>query len=126
MRALAALFVVACSASPPARPIAPASTAPDPIALVTQLGGTVTREITRDGDKIAAKLPEAYRPYMAYTFVSLCDDSRKAEIEKFFRPRIEKLDGGELAMKQALEALTLCSAQRKAQAPGVIAFLKKQ
>ncbi|MDQ3335682.1 MAG: M1 family metallopeptidase [Myxococcota bacterium] len=77
-------------------------------------------------DKIAAKLPEMYRPYMAYTFVSMCDDSRKAEFEKFFRPRIEKLDGGEHAMNQALEALTLCSAQRKAQAPGVIAFLKKQ
>ena len=76
-------------------------------------------------DKISAKLPEPYRPYMAYTFVALCDEARKAEAEKFFRPRIEKLDGGEHVMKQALEAMSLCAAGRKAQAPGVIAFLKK-
>jgi alanyl aminopeptidase len=81
--------------------------------------------VTDNFDKIAAKLPEPYRPYMAYTFVSLCDESRKAEVEKFFRPRIEKLDGGALVMKQALEAMSLCAAGRKAQAPGVIAFLKK-
>jgi cytosol alanyl aminopeptidase len=77
-------------------------------------------------DKILAKLPEPFRPYMAFTFVSLCDDTRKPEFEKVFGPRISKLDGGELAMKQALEALSLCSAARKAQTPSVIAFLKRQ
>jgi len=29
-------------------------------------------------------------------------------------------------MSQALEAMALCSAQRKAQTPGVIAFLQRQ
>jgi aminopeptidase N len=77
-------------------------------------------------DKIAAKLPEPYRPYMAFTFVAMCDDSRKAEFEAFFRPKIEKLDGGARTMAQALEALALCSAARKAQTPGVVAFLKRQ
>ena len=94
------------------------------------MGDRATREaaykfMQDNFDKISAKLPEPYRPYMAYTFVALCDDSRKAEAEKFFRPRIEKLDGGEHVMKQALEAMSLCAAGRKAQAPGVIAFLKK-
>ena len=77
-------------------------------------------------DKISAKLPEPYRPFMAFTFVAICDDSRKAEFEAFFRPRIEKLDGGARTMAQALEALALCSAARKAQTPGVVAFLKRQ
>jgi hypothetical protein len=63
---------------------------------------------------------------MAFTFVPMCDDSRKAEFEAFFRPKIEKLDGGARTMAQALEALTLCSAARKAQTPGVVAFLKRQ
>jgi hypothetical protein len=63
---------------------------------------------------------------MAFTFVPLCDETRKPEIEKFFKPRIEKFDGGPRMMAQALEQLSLCSAQRKSQAPGVSAFLEKQ
>jgi len=77
-------------------------------------------------DAISGKLPEPFRPYLAYTFVSLCDDTKKAEIEKFFKPRIEKLDGGPKIMAQAVEQLGLCAAARKAQTPGVVAFLKRQ
>ncbi|MEO8699239.1 MAG: M1 family metallopeptidase [Kofleriaceae bacterium] len=77
-------------------------------------------------DAILKKLPEPYRPYMAYTFVALCDDSRRAEFEAAFKPKLEKIDGGPHAMAQALEALGLCSAARKAQTPGVVAFLKRQ
>jgi alanyl aminopeptidase len=76
-------------------------------------------------DAIANKLPEPYRPFMAFTLVALCDDDRKAEAEKFFRPKIEKLDGGPRILAQALEQLSLCSAQKKARTPGVVAFLKK-
>jgi len=77
-------------------------------------------------DAISNKLPAMYRPYMAFTLVALCDDTRKAEAEKFFRPRIEKLDGGPRILAQALEQLSLCSAAKQAQTPGVIAYLKKQ
>jgi hypothetical protein len=63
---------------------------------------------------------------MAFTLVALCDDDRKAEAEKFFRPKIEKLDGGPRVLAQALEQLSLCSAAKKAQTPGVVAYLKKQ
>ncbi len=87
---------------------------------------TAYKFVVDNYDKIANKLPEPFRPYMAFTFVALCDDARKAEFEGFFRPRIEKLDGGDLVMKQALEALTLCAAARKAQTPGVVAFLQRQ
>jgi hypothetical protein len=76
-------------------------------------------------DAISNKLPEMYRPYMGFTLAALCDDTRKAEAEKFFRPRIEKLEGGPRIMEQALEQLSLCSAQKAAQTPGVVAFLKK-
>jgi alanyl aminopeptidase len=77
-------------------------------------------------DKITAKLPELYRPYMALTFVPLCDEKRKTEVEKFWKPRIEKLDGGPLSMKQAMEAMLLCAAAKQAQTPGVVAFLQQQ
>ncbi|HEX2688502.1 MAG TPA: M1 family metallopeptidase [Kofleriaceae bacterium] len=77
-------------------------------------------------DQILNKLPEAYRPFMAFSFVALCDDTRRPEIEAFFTPRIEKLDGGPRILAQALESMSLCSAQRKAEAPGVAAFLQRQ
>ena len=95
------------------------------------LGAPRTRElgyafVKEHFDEITAKLPEAYRPFMAFSFVSLCDDTRRPEIEAFFTPRIEKLEGGPRLMAQALETMSLCSVQRKAEAPGVEAFLKRQ
>jgi alanyl aminopeptidase len=77
-------------------------------------------------DAITNKLPAMYRPHMAFMLVLLCDDTRKAEAEKFFRPRLEKLDGGPRLLAQALEQLSLCSAAKQAQTPGVVAYLKKQ
>ncbi len=77
-------------------------------------------------DAITNKMPPMYRPYMAFTLTALCDDARKAEAEQFFRPRIEKLDGGPRILAQALEQLSLCAAAKKAQTPGVVAYLKKQ
>ncbi|MBV8762709.1 MAG: ERAP1-like C-terminal domain-containing protein, partial [Deltaproteobacteria bacterium] len=90
-----------------------------------------TRELTftfvKDHfDDIEAKLPPMFRPYMAYFAVGLCDDSRTAEIKGFLEPRMKKLDGGEHALAQAMEQLSLCSAQRKAQTPAVAAFFAKQ
>ncbi len=77
-------------------------------------------------DEISAKLPPAYRVYMAYFALPLCDDKYKPELEAFLKPRIEKLDGGPRTLAQAMEGLSLCSASRKAQAPAVEAFLAKQ
>ena len=99
------------------------------------LSAGFTRPATREAayvfvrdhfDAIAAKLPPMYRPYMAFTFVAMCDASRTKEFETFFRPKIDPLDGGPRIMQQALEELALCSASRKAQTPGVVAFLQRQ
>jgi alanyl aminopeptidase len=82
--------------------------------------------IVKNFDVISAKLPEPFRQYMAFSFVPLCDDTRKAEFEKFYKGKLDKVDGGPKAVAQALEALSLCAAAKKAQTPGVIAFLKRQ
>ena len=81
--------------------------------------------VKRHFDEIENKLPEAYRPYMAFTVVAICDDTKKAELAAFLKPRIEPLDGGPRALAQALEQMSLCAAARKAQTPGVVAFLSK-
>ena len=82
--------------------------------------------IVKNFDVISAKLPEPFRQYMAFSFVPLCDDTRKAEFEKFYKGKLDKVDGGPKAVAQALEAMSLCAAAKKAQTPGVIAFLKRQ
>ncbi len=84
------------------------------------------RFVVEHFDEVSAKLPERFRPYLALSLVALCDEDRKAEVQQFFGPRIEKLDGGPRIMAQALEQLSLCSAARKAQTPGVVEFLKRQ
>jgi alanyl aminopeptidase len=77
-------------------------------------------------DEISAKLPPLYRPYMAYFAVALCDDALATEVKTFLEPKLAKVDGGPHALTQALEQMALCSAARKAQTPGVEAFLTKQ
>jgi len=76
-------------------------------------------------DELVDRLPAHYRPYLASTFVALCDERRKPEIEAFFRPRIERLEGGPRILEQALESLSLCAAAREAQATSIAAFLKQ-
>jgi aminopeptidase N len=77
-------------------------------------------------DELLAKLPEPLRPFLGFTLAAMCDDTRTAEFEQLYRPRIDQLNGGPRIMAQALEAMALCSAQHRAQAPGVVAFLQRQ
>jgi len=77
-------------------------------------------------DEIAKKMPAPYRAYLAFSFVGLCDASRKDEIVTFFKPKIDSFEGGPRVMTQAVEQLELCAAQKKARTPGIVAFLKKQ
>jgi alanyl aminopeptidase len=81
--------------------------------------------VTAHFDDIAGKLPAPFRKYMAYSFVALCDESKKPEIEKTFKAKIEAFDGGERVFSQAMEQLSLCAAKRAAMQTGVVAFLRK-
>jgi alanyl aminopeptidase len=84
------------------------------------------RFVKQHFDEIAAKLPPAFRVYMAYFANPLCDEAVRPELEAFLKPRIEPLDGGPRMLAQALEELSLCGAARAAKTPGVVAFLSKQ
>jgi alanyl aminopeptidase len=77
-------------------------------------------------DDVASKVPSPFRKYLAFSFVAICDDGKRPEVEAAFKSKIEAFDGGQQVFAQAMEALSQCAASRKATAPGVIAFLKKQ
>ena len=53
---------------------------------------------------------------------ALCDDSKRAEVESFFRERMAGLPGGPRRYAQAVEQLRNCAAFRAAQAPAVVRF----
>jgi alanyl aminopeptidase len=87
---------------------------------------TAYRFVQQHFDELSAKLPPLYRPYMAMFIVPLCDEAQRADAEAFLTPKMAGLPGGPLALKQALEELSLCAAGRKVQAPSIEAFLRKQ
>jgi alanyl aminopeptidase len=100
------------------------------IALV--LGATkspVTRILAYDFvrsnfDVLAARLPRREGGASLVGAASvLCDDTRREEIEAFFKDRLQRSLGGPRKYAQAMEILRTCSVFRKVQARSVVAFL---
>jgi alanyl aminopeptidase len=54
----------------------------------------------------------------------LCDPQDRREYASFFGPRVKDVEGAARPYAQALEAIDLCIALKKAQAPSVAAFLQ--
>jgi alanyl aminopeptidase len=77
-------------------------------------------------DKIAEKLPAPFRRYMAFSFIAMCDDSVRPDIERRFKAKIEAFDGGDRMFAQSMEQLSQCAAGRRALVGGVTAFLEKR
>jgi cytosol alanyl aminopeptidase len=79
-------------------------------------------------DEIAHKRPTgggfdggAMFPYVGASF---CDAQSKAELQSFFAPRIDQFTGAPRILQQVLESIDVCIANKAAQEPSVIAFLK--
>ena len=56
---------------------------------------------------------------------SYCDVQSKSELQSFFEPRVDKFVGAPRALKQVLEGIDVCIAEKAAQEPSVAAFLEK-
>jgi alanyl aminopeptidase len=75
-------------------------------------------------DALASRLPRREGGASLVGAASvLCDDSKREEIETFFKDRLQKSLGGPRRYAQAMETLRTCSAFRNAQTLGVVAFL---
>jgi cytosol alanyl aminopeptidase len=78
-------------------------------------------------DALAAKLPRREGGSSLIGAASvLCDDSKRDEIQAFFKERLDKSLGGPRKYAQAMETLQTCAAFRKAQTRSVVAFLSGQ
>jgi aminopeptidase N len=76
-------------------------------------------------DAVIARLPGELAgdaPRFADAFCSARD---RAEVDSFFKGRVEKLTGAPRTLAQVLERISLCSAQRDLHAASFASFLKK-
>jgi alanyl aminopeptidase len=76
-------------------------------------------------DAIIARLPgelAADAPHLADGF---CTAHDRADVDAFFKGRVEKLTGAPRNLAQVLERIGLCSAQRDLHAASLASFLKK-
>jgi len=65
--------------------------------------------VERVGIYNASWLPDATQYF--------CDDVRADEVEQFFAPRIDEIEGGPRALASAIESIRLCAALARAQGP---------
>lgn len=63
----------------------------------------------------------AYFPYVGASF---CDTQSKEELRNFFEPKLSELTGAPRILDQVLESIDNCIANKAAQEPSVVAFLK--
>jgi cytosol alanyl aminopeptidase len=68
------------------------------------------------GGDFAAELPT-----LGETF---CDAAHREEVENFFRERVKGYTGGDRTLRNTLETIDVCIAQKKALEPGIADFLK--
>jgi cytosol alanyl aminopeptidase len=76
-------------------------------------------------DAIIARLPGELAADAPRFGESFCSEPDRAQVEAFFKDRIEKITGGPRNLAQALETISLCNAQRELHAASLAAFLKK-
>jgi alanyl aminopeptidase len=76
-------------------------------------------------DALLSRLPREYGGFLPFAGSFFCDVAHRADVESFFKDRVEKLVGAKRALAQTLEGISQCEALKAAQAEGVAAFLRK-
>ncbi len=78
-------------------------------------------------DQLVERLPAQQSPYLIYIGgMGSCSAADAADLERFFRPRVEALRGAPRILDQSLERIRLCEARRAAQMPEVRAYLEER
>lgn len=100
------------------------------IAILFSAGNTPEiRDIAYDfvkqnWDALIAKLPNDFVGFLPFAAAGYCDAAHRADAEAFFKDRVTKTMGGPRNLQQALEVVDLCAANKAANQPSVVQFLK--
>jgi alanyl aminopeptidase len=92
--------------------------------LVMQMGHPVTRRATwewvkKHADELLARMPPRVAGAFPKLAAELCDEGDAADVRAVFGPRLARLPGGRRALDNAVEAIELCLARKKAQLPAL-------
>jgi hypothetical protein len=98
--------------------------------LRAALGDRRTREAAWDFfkanfDALLGRLPQETRGTLPRFGRAFCDAAHRADVESFFRDRVEKLTGAPRALAETLEAIDQCAALASEQSAAVGEFLAK-
>jgi alanyl aminopeptidase len=66
-----------------------------------------------------------FAAYLPMVGAGFCSAPERAEVEAFFKPKVEGYAGGPRILAQALERIDLCIARRAALGPSLAEFLKR-
>jgi alanyl aminopeptidase len=90
--------------------------------LWAQLRNPTTREaawvwLKGHFDEILARVPNREGGWLVYTGRSFCDDAHAEEVQAFFGPKVQSLEGGPRNLDTTIEDIRLCAARKKAHEP---------
>jgi len=89
-----------------------------PFEFVKQNLDALLKKLPREvGGDFAADLPRVGGGF--------CNAADRAELDAFFKPKVEQYTGGPRNLAQTLEGIDLCIARRQAAGPELAEFLKK-
>jgi cytosol alanyl aminopeptidase len=77
-------------------------------------------------DPLMSRLPQGRAIRTVWLGLSFCDQPHKDEMERLFAPKAQAYTGGPREVQNAMEAMSLCIARRKAQEPSARAFFGGQ
>ncbi len=95
---------------------------------VGQISAPATREVAwhwlqQNLDAFLERIPSWGKGNVAAFGGGFCDVERLAEVDAFFGPRVDALQGGPRSLGQTLERIRLCAAKVEAHKPGFDAFV---
>jgi aminopeptidase N len=90
--------------------------------LAAQLQNPATREaawtwLKEHFEAVLARLPKRAGAGLVGTGRYFCDEAHAAEVQAFFGPKVQALEGAPRALASTVEDVKLCAARRKAQEP---------
>jgi alanyl aminopeptidase len=92
------------------------------IVLRAQMGEPALREaawswLQDHFDALVERVPTTRAGRLPWLATVFCDEDKLREVEAFFEPRVEALDGGPRNLAGATEAIRLCAARAEIQRP---------
>ncbi|MFO0549496.1 MAG: M1 family aminopeptidase [Polyangiaceae bacterium] len=77
-------------------------------------------------DEVFARLSKHHGGVQLLSLATVfCDETRQKEVEAFFSPKVDSIEGGPRQLASTLETIQLCVARRKLQEPNVRAYFAR-